>query len=104
GWVQEVRALPLAQVLHGLGAGRDRAGDPVNPRVGAELLVGAGQHLRAGEPWLRVHHEGTLGAGGRRALQDALCLGPEPPRDPPPLVAETILPEGLLPGPLGAAP
>ncbi|NWR94293.1 TYPH phosphorylase, partial [Furnarius figulus] len=48
GWVQGVRALPLAQVLHGLGAGRSRAGDPVDPLVGAELLVGAGQHLRAG--------------------------------------------------------
>ncbi|NXQ63083.1 TYPH phosphorylase, partial [Anthoscopus minutus] len=48
GWVQQVRALPLARVLHGLGAGRARAGDPVNPRVGAELLVGTGQHLRAG--------------------------------------------------------
>ncbi|XP_030816727.1 thymidine phosphorylase [Camarhynchus parvulus] len=99
GWVQRVRALPLARVLHRLGAGRSRAGDPVNPRVGAELLVGTGQHLRAGEPWLRVHHEGTLGAEGRRELQDALCLGPEPPRDPPPLVAETIVPSGALPGP-----
>ncbi|XP_014118215.1 PREDICTED: thymidine phosphorylase [Pseudopodoces humilis] len=49
GWVQRVRALPVARVLHGLGAGRSRAGDPVNPRVGAELLVGPGQHLRAGE-------------------------------------------------------
>ncbi|NXV04868.1 TYPH phosphorylase, partial [Cettia cetti] len=94
GWVQQVRALPLARVLHGLGAGRARVGDPVNPRVGAELLVGTGQHLRAGQPWLRVHHEGTLSAEGRRELQDALCLGPEPPRDPPPLVAETIVPPG----------
>ncbi|NXK89269.1 TYPH phosphorylase, partial [Formicarius rufipectus] len=94
GWVQGVRALPLAQVLHGLGAGRARVGDPVDPLVGAELLVGAGQHLRAGEPWLRVHHEGTLDTGGRRVLQDALCLGPEPPRAPPPLLAETIVPEG----------
>ncbi|NXR90646.1 TYPH phosphorylase, partial [Hypocryptadius cinnamomeus] len=48
GWVQQVRALPLARVLHRLGAGRSRAGDPVNPRVGAELLVGTGQHLWAG--------------------------------------------------------
>ncbi|NXR24826.1 TYPH phosphorylase, partial [Cinclus mexicanus] len=92
GWVQEVRALPLARVLHHLGAGRERAGDPVNLRVGAELLVGTGQHLRAGQPWLRVHHEGTLSAERRHELQDALCLGPEPPRDLPPLVAETILP------------
>ncbi|NXD32128.1 TYPH phosphorylase, partial [Spelaeornis formosus] len=99
GWVQQVRALPLARVLHRLGAGRTRAGDPVNPRVGAELLVGTGQHLRAGEPWLRVHHEGTLSAEGRRELQDALCLGPEPPGEPPALVAETILPSEPHPEP-----
>ncbi|XP_072774149.1 thymidine phosphorylase isoform X1 [Taeniopygia guttata] len=100
GWVQRVRALPLARVLHGLGAGRSRTGDPVNPLVGAELLVGTGQHLRAGQPWLRLHHEGTLSADGRRRLQAALCLGPEPPRDPPPpLVAETIVPSGASPGP-----
>ncbi|NXD45987.1 TYPH phosphorylase, partial [Copsychus sechellarum] len=48
------------------------------------------------QPWLRLHHEGTLSAEGRRHLQDALCLGPEPPRDLPPLVAETILPSGPL--------
>ncbi|XP_068256676.1 LOW QUALITY PROTEIN: thymidine phosphorylase [Nyctibius grandis] len=92
GWVQRVEALPLARVLHELGTGRARAGDPVNPRVGAELLVAAGQRLRAGEPWLRLHHEGALGAGARRALQGALCLAPPPPPAPPPLVAETILP------------
>ncbi|NXR39487.1 TYPH phosphorylase, partial [Zosterops hypoxanthus] len=99
GWVQQVQALPVARVVHGLGAGRDRAGEPINPRVGAELLVGPGQHLRAGQPWLRVHHEGSLSAEGRRELQAALCLGPEPPRDPPPLVAETILPSGPVRGP-----
>ncbi|KAM6292763.1 LOW QUALITY PROTEIN: thymidine phosphorylase [Porphyrio hochstetteri] len=94
GWVQQVEALPLAQVLHKLGAGRSRAGDPINPRVGAELLVGVGQHLQEGEPWLRVHHDGGLDAGGRRALQAALHLGRDPPCAPPPLLAETILPPG----------
>ncbi|KAM6096169.1 LOW QUALITY PROTEIN: thymidine phosphorylase [Chlamydotis macqueenii] len=92
GWVQEVSALPLARVLQELGAGRLRAGDPVNPRVGAEVLVAAGQRLRAGQPWLRVHHDGALGAGGRRALQAALRLAPAPPRAPPPRLAETLLP------------
>ncbi|XP_037244176.1 thymidine phosphorylase [Falco biarmicus] len=94
GWVQRVQALPLAHVLHELGAGRARAGDPVNPRVGAELLVAVGQRLRAGEPWLRVHHEGALCAAARRALQAALCLAPGPPRAPPPRLAATILPAG----------
>ncbi|XP_075284171.1 thymidine phosphorylase isoform X3 [Opisthocomus hoazin] len=92
GWVQGVQALPLAHVLHELGAGRARAGDPVNPRVGAELLVAVGQHLREGEPWLRLHHDGGLAEASRQALQAALRLGPHPPGPSPPLVAETILP------------
>ncbi|KAM9292957.1 thymidine phosphorylase [Morus bassanus] len=106
GWVQQVEALPLAHVLHELGAGRVRAGDPINPRVGAEVLVAVGQHLREGEPWLRLHHDGApgggpLGGGPRRALQAALRLAAAPPRAAPPLLAEAILPPGT---PAGAAP
>ncbi|NXH13542.1 TYPH phosphorylase, partial [Bucco capensis] len=92
GWVQQIEALPLAHTLHALGAGRARAGDPINPRVGVELLVTVGQHLREGEPWLRVHHDGGLDEGRQQALQAALRLVPDPPPSPPELVADTILP------------
>ncbi|XP_064905525.1 thymidine phosphorylase isoform X1 [Columba livia] len=102
GWVQRVAALPLARVLQELGTGRARAGDTVNPRVGAELLVAAGQRVRAGEPWLRLHHQGALCGAARRALQGALCLGPAPPPAPPPRLAETVLGPGTPPGPPGA--
>ncbi|XP_071590419.1 thymidine phosphorylase isoform X2 [Heliangelus exortis] len=108
GWVQGVDALPLARVLHQLGAGRVRDRDPIDPRVGAEVLVVAGQRLEEGEPWLRLHHEGTLGVGGRRTLEAALRLLPAAPPAPPPLVAETILPSDAPgapwnpPGPPGA--
>ncbi|XP_071659693.1 thymidine phosphorylase isoform X2 [Patagioenas fasciata] len=101
GWVQRVAALPLARVLQELGTGRARAGDAVKPRVGAELLVAAGQRVRAGEPWLRLHHEGALSGAARRALQGALCLGPAPPPAPPPRLAETVLGPGTPPGPPG---
>ncbi|NXX40122.1 TYPH phosphorylase, partial [Tricholaema leucomelas] len=92
GWVQQIEALPLAHVLHRLGAGRERAGDSINHRVGAELLVTEGQHLQEGEPWLRVHHDGGLDEECRRALQAALRLAPEPPSLPPQFVTETLLP------------
>ncbi|KAM6090437.1 thymidine phosphorylase [Theristicus caerulescens] len=97
GWVQRVEALPLAHVLQELGAGRARAGDPINPRVGAELLVAVGQRLREGQPWLRLHHDGALGAGARRALQAALRLGPAPPGPASPRLAEALLPPGSPP-------
>uniref|UniRef100_A0A8C3B6W7 Synthesis of cytochrome C oxidase 2 n=1 Tax=Cairina moschata TaxID=8855 RepID=A0A8C3B6W7_CAIMO len=32
-------------------------------------------HVPAGEPWLRLHHDGELRAEQRQALQDALLLG-----------------------------
>ncbi|XP_070455449.1 thymidine phosphorylase isoform X3 [Equus przewalskii] len=49
GTVELVQALPLARVLHELGAGRSRAGEPLRPGVGAEVLVSVGQRLRRGE-------------------------------------------------------
>lgn len=49
GTVERIRALALALVLHELGAGRSRAGQPLRHGVGAELLVTVGQKLRRGE-------------------------------------------------------
>lgn len=49
GVVECVRALPLARVLHELGAGRSQAGQPIRPGVGAELLVDVGQWLSRGK-------------------------------------------------------
>ncbi|XP_062434892.1 thymidine phosphorylase [Rhea pennata] len=93
GTVQQVEALPLARVLHELGAGRTRVGDTINPRVGAELLVSVGQRLQPGQPWLRVHHDGAeLGAAQRQALQAALALCEDEPFEPGPRVAELVLP------------
>ncbi|XP_032052647.1 thymidine phosphorylase [Aythya fuligula] len=101
GRVQGIEALPLARVLHELGAGRTRAGEAINPRVGAELLVAVGQHLREGEPWLRLHHDGGLRAEQRQALQDALLLGTGTGTDTTGTtgstmsrIAETVLPRG----------
>lgn len=49
GSVLDVDGLVLAEVLHKLGAGRSKAGEPVNHSVGAELLVSLGQRVRRGE-------------------------------------------------------
>ncbi|XP_049740738.1 thymidine phosphorylase-like isoform X7 [Elephas maximus indicus] len=93
GTVELIRALPLALVLHELGAGRSRAGEPLRPAVGAELLVGVGQRLRRGTPWLRVHRDGpALSDGQRRALQGALVLSGRAPFAAPSPFAELVLP------------
>ncbi|XP_017743586.1 thymidine phosphorylase [Rhinopithecus roxellana] len=93
GTVELVRALPLALVLHELGAGRNRAGEPLRLGVGAELLVDVGQRLRRGTPWLRVHRDGpALSGPQRRALQEALVLSDRAPFAPPSPFAELVLP------------
>lgn len=50
-------------------------------------------HVPAGEPWLRLHHDGELRAEQRQALQDALLLGTSTGTAAP-RVAETVLPCG----------
>ncbi|XP_031995110.1 thymidine phosphorylase isoform X4 [Hylobates moloch] len=93
GTVELVRALPLALVLHELGAGRSRAGEPLRLGVGAELLVDVGQKLRSGTPWLRVHRDGpALSGPQRRALQEALVLSDRAPFAAPSPFAELVLP------------
>lgn len=119
--MENVLALPLARVLHELGAGRSRAGQPIRPGVGAELLVDVGRWLcrgerrsgpasspplpvalcglgnrsvvRAGTPWLRVHLDGpALSDQQRRALQGALVLSDRAPFKAPSPFAELVLP------------
>ncbi|XP_038612791.1 thymidine phosphorylase [Tachyglossus aculeatus] len=93
GTVEQVRALPLAQVLQELGAGRSRAGQPLDLSVGAEVLVSVGQRLNAGTPWLRLHHAApALSETQRRTLQSALKLSSRPPFPTPQPVFELVLP------------
>ncbi|XP_038197208.1 thymidine phosphorylase [Arvicola amphibius] len=97
GTVENVLALPLARVLHELGAGRSRAGQPIRPGVGAELLVDVGQWLYRGTPWLRVHLDGpALSDQQRRALQGALVLSDRAPFKAPSPFAELILPPTVV--------
>ncbi|XP_051016165.1 thymidine phosphorylase [Acomys russatus] len=93
GTVEGVLALQLARVLHELGAGRCRAGQPIRPGVGAELLVDVGQWLYRGTPWLRVHLDSpALSSQQRRALQGALVLSDRAPFKAPSPFAELVLP------------
>ncbi|XP_061923077.1 thymidine phosphorylase isoform X1 [Entelurus aequoreus] len=76
GVVEEVYGLPLAEVLHKLGAGRSTAGQPVNHSVGAELLLSSGQRVYKGASWLRLHYEDPPPSPDQISrLQSALVLG-----------------------------
>lgn len=45
----DIDGFALAEVLHSLGAGRSKAGQPINHSVGAEVLVSVGQRLAKGQ-------------------------------------------------------
>lgn len=49
GTVLGIDGMTIAVVLHKLGAGRNKAGEPINHSVGAELLVDPGQQIKTGE-------------------------------------------------------
>ncbi|XP_053199980.1 thymidine phosphorylase isoform X3 [Scomber japonicus] len=93
GVVMEIDGLTLAEVLHKLGAGRSKAGEPVNHSVGAELLVTLGQKVTKGVSWLRLHYEDpSPSAEQLQRLQSALTLTHTHTHTRPSLVRELLLP------------
>ncbi|KAM4615206.1 thymidine phosphorylase [Polymixia lowei] len=93
GIVLDIDGLVLAEVLHKLGAGRSKVGEPVNHSVGAELLVMLGQKVEKGVSWLRVHYESpALSPDQTNRLQNALTLGSSEHAHTHTLVSELILP------------
>jgi pyrimidine-nucleoside phosphorylase len=90
GVVTAVAARLIAEVAHDLGAGRNRAGEPVNPAVGVSHLVKVGETVLPGGELCRVH--AATAADARRAhqrLETACALGRAAPVAVP-LVAERI--------------
>ncbi|XP_069764145.1 thymidine phosphorylase-like [Narcine bancroftii] len=76
GIVQAIHSLPLAKVLHELGAGRTQSDQPINWSVGIELLKTVGDHVNNGDPWIRVHFEDpSFNESQRALLHQALVIG-----------------------------
>ncbi|XP_042258642.1 thymidine phosphorylase [Thunnus maccoyii] len=97
GVVVDVDGLALAEVLHKLGAGRSKAGQPINRSVGAELLVTLGQKVTKGVSWLRLHYEDPAPTPNQiDQLQRALTLRSDQntqTRHKHSLVKELLLPQ-----------
>ncbi|KAM9705568.1 thymidine phosphorylase isoform 1-T2 [Menidia menidia] len=95
GVVVDISGMDLAQVLHRLGAGRSKAGEPINHSVGAELLVALGQRVERGCPWLRLHYEDPAPTQEQiTCLEKALTLDPKAtPQQGRSLVEKLLLPQ-----------
>ncbi|XP_076579008.1 thymidine phosphorylase isoform X1 [Chaetodon auriga] len=96
GVVVDIDGLTLAEVLHKLGAGRSKAGEPVNHSVGAELQVSLGQRVSKGVSWLQLHYEDPAPTPDQiNRLQKALTVGAlddARTQRKQPLVKELLLP------------
>jgi thymidine phosphorylase len=79
GCLQQLRAGLVGRAAHALGAGRSRAGDPVDHGVGILLRAGPGDDVRTGDPVLELCHRHGRGLDAAVALcEAALVIGDEP--------------------------
>ncbi len=90
GYVTRVDALQIGRASVALGAGRDRAEDPVDHAVGLVARAVAGDAVARGDPLLEVHYrdEGRL-PGALALVTDALAIGDVAP-EPRGLILQTI--------------
>ena len=90
GVVHAVDAMDVALAALGLGAGRARAEDRIDPAVGVSDLVKVGETVGAGGVLAVVHaNDATAAEAAAQKLRTAIRLGPGPAQ-PVPLVAGVI--------------
>ncbi|KAG0718035.1 Thymidine phosphorylase [Chionoecetes opilio] len=77
GVVTSLDALMLAQVCQRLGAGRQRADDPINLAVGVKLHKSVGDRVVAGTAWADIHHDSPLCKTVLTTTENALVIDEE---------------------------
>lgn len=83
GFVQSIDGQALGLAVVGLGGGRQREGDRVNPSVGLSDLAGIGEDIGAGDPLCMVHAATEAQADAAiAAVQAAYVMGAVAPADP----------------------
>ena len=92
GWLHRLDARAVGVAAWRLGAGRARKEDAVSPAAGALCLAKPGEWVERGQPMLelRTDDESRFGRAVA-ALADAVAIGAEPPRLPPPVI-DVLLP------------
>jgi thymidine phosphorylase len=61
GFVQALHAERIGRAAVGLGAGRGKLDDVIDPGVGIEVMAPVGVTVREGDAVLMVHHHGGRG-------------------------------------------
>ena len=79
GYISQINALTIGEVLCKLGAGRTGENRDIDHGVGAELLVGIGDKITAGEAWIRFDTRETMIAEMIETIQNSLSLSETKP-------------------------
>ena len=82
GYVAQIGALGVGRAALLLGAGRKKKGDEVDPNVGVEVLVKAGDQVEDGEPVARLYGRRNAEKAGKLVLE-ALKISDTPVERPP---------------------
>ena len=74
GWITDIHALTIGEILCKLGAGRTGENPEINHGVGAELLVQRGSFIEEGNAWIRFDTESEMSSEMIDQVQDALTV------------------------------
>ncbi len=74
GWVSDIDAMALGQVVLELGGGRKQLGDEIDRGVGFVLDAHIGSQLQVDENWITIYHREPLSETHRKSIKDALTL------------------------------
>jgi thymidine phosphorylase len=74
GWVADIHALTIGEILCKLGAGRTGENPDINHGVGAQLLVQRGSFVEEGTAWIRFDTESGMSSEMIDQVQSALTL------------------------------
>ena len=90
GYFTAADCTKIGWAVQRLGAGRERAGEPVEPHAGIEMHVKLGDRVEAGQPLVTLFTQNeALFAEPEHLLREALTIG-EAHVAPPPLVRQII--------------
>ena len=77
GYISQIHALTIGEILCTLGAGRTGENPDVDHGIGAELLAVRGEYIESGTPWIRFHTNAKLAPEMIDQIQIALSLSAE---------------------------
>ena len=98
GYVSAMDTTAIGYAAQGLGAGRVKKTDEIDPAVGLVMKVRLGDYVKPGDPLATLYvNRKELAEAAMRKLQAAIAMEKEKPALPP-LVYAAVSPEGVLRG------